>query len=509
MFKIKLAALVFILAINNLATGQITPTVKPDSAAMLRIVRKRIDSISKAIKTTFDYNSLAKLYVTRGIGEGILNHADSAINDYTLALTLNSKVVDIYVYRGSQYEKIKNYEKSIKDYQKALPYFEKTPDRASQLYGFIGFCQLKLKRYDQSLKSDSIALELNPNNAFAEANAGWVYLPTKRYEKAVEAFTKALVLSRTNNRKVIAEMVAGRADAKRMLKKYLDAINDYSQAIKLDPDNRKAHWNRAACYNNNGDYELADEEYTKTIGYFKGDKLSLAKLYDDRAWMELGEMKYQKALQDDSIALSYNDKYPDAYWHIAVAYAQNADFNQSIDAYQQFLGFYKDDKYTAAAVYDGIANEYYFLGKYDGVIKACNQAISLNDELWSSYITRGRAYLKMEKKDLARADFEKVVERDAVKGSYEYSFALFYTGLADKAIETMKLNVIATTNSVILTSHYYNLACLYSLMNKPDEAAAYLKKCIDGGYSKKYAIGDPDLENLRNSAQFKEVMGNK
>ncbi len=41
-------------------------------------------------------------------------------------------------------------------------------------------------------------------------------------------------------------------------------------------------------------------------------------------------------------------------------------------------------------------------------------------------------------------------------------------------------------------------------MNKTDEANIYLKKCIGGGYSKKYVLKDPDLENIRNTPEYKE-----
>ncbi len=68
------------------------------------------------------------------------------------------------------------------------------------------------------------------------------------------------------------------------------------------------------------------------------------------------------------------------------------------------------------------------------------------------------------------SDFNKVLVLDTTKKSFEYAFALFYTGSPDKAINMMQSNLLSTTNDYVLMSHYYNLACLFSLMNKPDDA---------------------------------------
>jgi len=35
----------------------------------------------------------------------------------------------------------------------------------------------------------------------------------------------------------------------------------------------------------------------------------------------------------------------------------------------------------------------------------------------------------------------------------------------------------------------------------------YLKKCIDGGYPKRFALMDSDLDNIRNTPEFKAIVG--
>ena len=169
------------------------------------------------------------------------------------------------------------------------------------------------------------------------------------------------------------------------------------------------------------------------------------------------------------------------------------------------MNFYQLNKSALALLFNNIADQEYFLNDYQKVVDYSTSSISLNPQNPSPYLNRGRAFLKKMNNDLAISDFKKVLDLDTAKKSFAYAFALFYTGKPDKAIEVMQNNVIATTNGPLLTSHYYNIACLYSLMNKPDEANIYLKKCIDGGYPKKYALADPDLENIRNTQEYKDM----
>ena len=116
---------------------------------------------------------------------------------------------------------------------------------------------------------------------------------------------------------------------------------------------------------------------------------------------------------------------------------------------------------------------------------------------------------KMNNKELADKDFNQAVALDTTKQTVGYIFSLLYLGRADEAVNVLQSNLLGTTDNSIALSDYYNLACLYSLMNKPDEANIYLKKAIDSGYEKKYAMKDEDLDNIRNTDDYKAIMADK
>ena len=475
---------------------------------MLRRAHRRVDSLSLLIPKTLDPIPLANLYMSRGIGQGILNHPDSAIHDYSMALLLNSGLREAYPSRALQYQRTRNYQAGIADNEKALTLFTDNPMRMAALYAGIGYMQIKLKDYAKALKSDSISISLNPNNGFAYESAVVAYEGLGKYEKAIENLDALIQLQKSRGNGVISVYVAGRADAKVRLKRYKDAINDYLLALQLNPDNKDAYWNLAVAYNYNGDYELSAADYAKTITYYTGDDKSLAELYTNKSREEIAMQKVREALHDDSLALTHNSQYAPAYWNMAYAHSQNGDIDQGLEWYRKTLKYYNDPK-DQSLLNDAIAENASFLAHYDEVVQATTKAIELDARAWSPHLNRGRAYLKQGKNAQAMDDFNQVLALDTTKKSYEYAFALFYTGNPDKAIQLMQNNIVNTGDASLVVNHYYNLACLYSMMNKPDEANTYLKKCFDSGYSKRYAQLDPDLENIRGTADFKAMMDRK
>jgi tetratricopeptide (TPR) repeat protein len=148
------------------------------------------------------------------------------------------------------------------------------------------------------------------------------------------------------------------------------------------------------------------------------------------------------------------------------------------------------------------------LNQFDKVISDCSTAIAINPENGAAYYYRGKVYFKkLDKKDLAAGDFNKVLQLDTSHKTFGYIFSLFYIGKGEDATGILQRQILNTTDEHAVLTAYYNLACLYSLMNKPDEANSYLKMAVDRGYNKKYAAADEDLDNIRNTADYKSIIG--
>jgi tetratricopeptide (TPR) repeat protein len=500
--------LVILIGFINKASAQASSVVHAnaplDSAARIRQLQKNIENLRGLLKNRPQTGKgPATVHMLIGLDEAALKQYEMALTDFSLAIKLNPALQDAYLYRASAYETLKNYQLAIKDYQSCLVFVKNNNGALAVLYTKIGKSQFKLHLYKEAVKSDSTAIALAPFYPEPYIHRAWAYAATGKDDLAILDYTTAIG-GFQNNKKQLSLIFSGRGDAKMRLKRYKDAINDYNYSLEANPDHQDAVWNRAACYYYNGDYQLADDDFNRLIVHFKGDNSALAKLYDDRALIEMGLQQNTKAIQDDSLSILHDNMFGIAYWHQADAYAQNADYQLSITTYKKTMEFYQNDKRALAILYNSIANEAYFLADYQKVIDCSSASIAINAQAWGPYLNRGRAYLKKMEKTLAMADFDKVLAIDTTKSSFEYAFALFYSGKPDDAIQIMQKNVLSTTNEAILSTHYYNLACLYSLMNKADEANIYLKKCIDGGYPKKYALNDPDLENIRSTPEYRE-----
>lgn len=505
-----LIILLFIIAgkltpANAQAIGNSREALPLDSAAKAERLKIRLEKLKNDLKSVSnDGKSPGTVHFVMGVDELELKRYPEALKDLSLSIKMNPDFIQAYLYRGAVYEILKDYQLAINDYKTCLAFFKDNVQMSARLYSSIGKLQEMLNKYEDAVQSESTAISLAPVYSEAYLFRAYGYMDLRKYDLAILDFTTAIG-GYQNNDKILAGIFYTRGEAKRYSKRYKDAINDYAEAIRLNPTNKLAYWNLAASYNNNGDYQLADEYYTKAIDFYKGDNKNLSRLYDDRALMEMGEQKFAQAIKDDSLAISYDDKFAPAYWNRANAYAQNADFRLSADAYIQTMNFYQLNKRALAQLFNSVADMEYFVSDYEKVIDYSTSSINLNPKQWEPHLNRGRAYLKKNSKELAMDDFNKVLELDTTKTSFAYAFALFYTGNPDKAIDVMQKNVIATTNDPVLMSHYYNIACLYSLMNKHDEANIYLRKCIDGGYPKKYALADPDLENIRNTQEYKDM----
>jgi len=472
---------------------------------------RAIDSISKLIENPkTNKTELAPLYFFRAECYRFSNQFDKAYEDYTTTLKLDGKFKNAYWNRGVTSEGLNNFRSAISDYTKALVAVSQTDSiNRSILYCNIAYAEYRLQDSVNSLNDDSIAIKYNPTYARAYYIRGLIYTRLKNYESAINDITRAIrSYTNYNNTRQLSYWYANLADAKRLNKQYKEAINNYSFALKLYPDNRVAYWNRAAAYHAHKDYELAANDYGKAMTYYKGENTELSKLYDDRAMNELGQSLLTQAIQDDSVAISLNPNNIPAYFDRAVGYTQNGEYQKGIDMLNHVFVFAKDNKKFKSFLYYEISNNEYFLNQFDNVIRDCTTAISLNPENSAAYYYRAKVYLKkLDKKDMAMTDFNKVIELDTSHKTVGYIFSLFYTGRGDKATEILQHEVLNTTDDPVLLTDYYNLACLYSLMNKPEEANNYLKMAIDKGYAKKYAAADEDLDNIRNTADYKAVMG--
>ena len=179
-------------------------------------------------------------------------------------------------------------------------------------------------------------------------------------------------------------------------------ISGCTALIHSDIDNAQvlsiAYNNRADAYVSEGQYDVAIQDYNQSI------KLNptYAKPFNNRGVAYEKQGNYDRALDDLNAAIKLDPNYADAFVNRAETYQKKGDYADAVKDFDEALRL----KPTLDAV---VWNERCFArtvsGDPAGALTDCNEAIRQHPNDAATLDSRGLAYLKAEKWDLALADF--------------------------------------------------------------------------------------------------------
>lgn len=168
---------------------------------------------------------------------------------------------EAYNNRGNVYQILKQYERAIQDYNKAL---ELNPNLA-EAYNNRGFlCMYELKQYERAIQDFDKAIQLDTKYITSYANLAFTYYKMEQFEQAIQSISKVIELM--PNEHISYEC---RAEAYCKLKNYKKAIVDLNKAIELSPNYVEAYQLRGICYQELGDEAKAQADFKKAkeLGY--------------------------------------------------------------------------------------------------------------------------------------------------------------------------------------------------------------------------------------------------
>jgi tetratricopeptide (TPR) repeat protein len=190
---------------------------------------------------------------------------------------------------------------------------------------------------------------------------------------------------------------------------YERAIQDFDEAIELDPEYAEAYYNRGLAYMNLKQYEEAIPDFDRFIEIQPdGDKLEQAP-HNLRG--VVGELN-----QDEKELLFAYTHRGFAYFYRGLAYAQLGHYERAIRDYDkadEFDSLISVNLYTAS--YRGQA--YVQLGQYQRAIQDYDKIIEMLSgvnwpfvSLVQAYINRGVAYSSLGQHQRAIEDFDKAID---------------------------------------------------------------------------------------------------
>lgn len=171
------------------------------------------------------------------------------------------------------------------------------------------------------VKQDELTAEAHFNRGIDKSNMGdWM--------GAIEDWSAAIRLQPD-----YAEAYINRGVVRRSLGLHEAAIADYDQAIRLKPNDAEAYNNRGATRRSLGQYEAAIADYDQAIRL----KPNYAGVYFNRANAHTKLGQYQAALADYDQAIHLQPDYIEVYYNRGVAYKNLAQYQKAIDDYQHYL----------------------------------------------------------------------------------------------------------------------------------------------------------------------------
>ena len=243
------------------------------------------------------------------------------------------------------------------------------------------------------------------------------------------------------------------------------ARDAFNKAIEIKPDYIEAYFNRGLVYVDLADFQQAIKDFTRAIEI----KPDFAEAYLSRGTAYYGSGNYQQAIREYNKALELKPDFAGAYFNRGLAYGALRDFQQAIKEY--------------------------------------NKAIELKSDYMGAYFNRGMAYGALRDFQQAIKDFTKAIE---IKPDFAEAYTMRGTAYNHDSGDTQ--HAMKDYNKAIelkpdFADAYYEKACLFAITNNTSEACSLLKTAIKKGYSNwKNIRTDSDLDNIRNSTCYKEII---
>lgn len=227
---------------------------------------------------------------------------------------------------------------------------------------------------------------------------------------------------------------------------YEQAIEDYTRAIELKPDDARSYDNRGLTHQKIGDYSLAINDFTTAVAI----NPSYAKGYVDRGDLRWEQGDLVNAADDYTRAISIDPDAKDLYLNRAKLYSDQQEYSLALMDLNKALQL--DPRYFKAYINRGII--YYDIGRYDFALKDYTTALNIDPENSATYNNMSWLYATADavykdgQKAVAYAERAIGMDRDALLYLDTLATAYVADRQYQKAYDTY-LNVMGTIESQI------------------------------------------------------------
>ncbi|HEX8597949.1 MAG TPA: tetratricopeptide repeat protein [Chloroflexia bacterium] len=327
---------------------------------------------------------------------------------------------------------------------------------------------------DEAIRLFSEAIRLDPAMKDAYYDRADAYWEQAEYDLAVADYRMLLGLDPAEAAALhynIGLIYLQRAEEQERLDDYDRAIEEFDQAIEIDPDYADAYFERGNAYLDKGEYDPALADYNRVLQI----DTEYANAYYNRGWVFGLRKDWESAIAEYSKYLALEPNDIDAYLERGKAFYNDNQGHYAVKDFSQAIRLDGDNGYTyrlrgfsyfmlksdAEAMSDfntairldpedvyahrGRGFVHMRGGEYDKAVDDCSVALKVNQDDALMYELRGWAYLHLEQYDLSLADYDRHLELSPGASSSNVGKAWAYLGLGgyDDAISEATLAIEA------------------------------------------------------------------
>jgi len=343
------------------------------------------------------------------------------------------------------------------------------------------------------------------------------------------------------------------------------AIEFYTQAIKLNPKFFQAYNNRGVLYRVKGEHNRAIRDFNEVIR----QKPNSVEAYINRGTIHIDKKDLDNAIVDFNEAIRINPNIAMTFANRGAAYRSKGEINKALSDFDKAIHLDPND----AAFYYNRGNARRDLRDMDGAISDYNTALFIDPDYLEAYGNRGLSHYDNGNWDEAIADYNKLIHKNpndevayynrgnaqsakgknleaiqdyetAIQLKPDFSEAYYSRGTSFQLIGDFEKSIRDYQEAIRLKPNYglarsslvnvlrkverfteadqqmslarelitqeteYNQACFESICGNTERALELLKIGLEKNQSRKeWVRQDPDFENIRDDPRFKELIG--